>query len=441
VYALDVTHPDRVDGAGVKTDAKDNAPDCLNGGGSCPANFPEVRWELTDDCDRVAAGDVTAVCNSIPTAPKKASMGETWSRPVMGRIRISVGAAFEDRYVAIFGGGYDPNFRYDVSQPPASAIIEADETVAPFRPATRGRAIYVVDVETGEIIYKAVQGKDGLNADVLFAPMPAHPAAVDWNDDGLLDAVYIGDMLGRMWRLDLRPDALSVSSPRAGELVGGNLSYTPFLLYDSTTSATQKSQPIFLDAGVIYLSGGIRPTMGITWGSGDRAELARPNTSVNRFHMVIDSGQTTTYGETDLRNITPSGGVTPVGVGPGPDSEGYRLDFASPNEKTTSTVLSIQGFLTLITFTPDSTNPCTTEGSSFRYRFFFLSGQGGYNITTPTGTFADYREGVGEGLHSMSQSTDALGNTKEVLFGAEGNIRQDTVPGSIRTIKMNWKEP
>jgi len=450
VYALDVTMPDRVDGSGVKTDAKDNAPDCLNGGGTCVAQYPEVRWEFTDDCEDFAAGDPTAVCHAIPAAPKAASMGETWSRPVMGRIRISVGATFEDRYVTIFGGGFDAEFKYPQLNPdgtpnwslaPAASIIEQDETAAPFRSATSGRAIYVVDVETGKILYKAVQGKDGAGTDTLFAPMPAHPAVVDWNDDGLLDAAYIGDQLGRMWRLDLRPDALSVTSPRAGELVGGNLTYKPFLLYDSTTSATQKAQPIFLDPGVVYLSGGIRPTMGITWGSGDRSELALPNDSVARFHMVIDAGQNVTYTESDLRNITPTGGVTPVGVGPGGDPEGYRLDFASSNEKTTSTVLSIQGFLTLITFTPDTSNPCTTEGNSFRYRFFFLSGQGGYNLTSPTGSFSDYREDVGRNLHSLSQSTDAEGNTKEILFGSDGSIRQDTIPGSISTIKMYWKEP
>ena len=442
LYAVDVTHPDRIDGAGDKVDVKDNAPDCLNGGGSCTSNYPEVRWELTDDCDRVAAGiDSTAVCHSIPTAPKEAAMGESWSRPVMGRIRVkNSSSVLEDRYVAIFGGGYDPSFRYDPSQPiVGGSIIEADESASPFRAATRGRAIYVVDVETGNIIYKAVQGKDGANADVLFAPMPAHPSVVDWDDDGLLDAVYLGDQLGRMWRLDLRVDNPANNGLLTGTFPNEQITYTPFLLYDSTTSATEKSQPVFYDPAIIYLGGGLRPTLGIVWGSGDRAELARPNGSVNRFHMLIDAGQNVTFTENDLRNITPNGGVTPAGVGPGNDSEGYRLDFGSANEKTTSAAISIEGYLTLITFTPDSTNPCTTEGSSFRYRFFFLGGAGGYNVLTPTGTFADYREDVGEGLRTQTQATDAFGNIHEILMGDGVNeLRHE---GTIQTIKMNWKEP
>ncbi|MFN2387936.1 MAG: pilus assembly protein [Thermoanaerobaculia bacterium] len=444
VYALDVTHPDRIDAAGDKVAPKDQAPDCLNGGGSCTANYPEVRWELTDDCDRVAAGfDSTAVCHSIPAAPKKAAMGESWSRPVMGRIRVKNSAnAFEDRYVAIFGGGYDPGFRYDPTQPiVGGSIIEADETSSPFRSATRGRAIYIVDVETGKIIYKAVQGKDGANADVLFAPMPAHPSAVDWDDDGLLDAVYLGDQLGRMWRLDLRVDTPANNGLLTGSFPNEQLTYTPFLLYDSTTSATQKTQPVFYEPSIIYLGGGLRPTLGVVWGSGDRAELARPNASVNRFHMVIDSGQTATYTETDLRNITPNGGVTPQGAGPGNDSEGYYLDFGSANEKTTSAALSVEGYLTLITFTPDSTNPCTTEGSSFRYRFFFLGGAGGYNVNSPTGTFADYREDVGEGLRSQTQATDAFGNIHEILLGGDGSALEERHEGTVQTIKKNWKEP
>ena len=45
-----------------------------------------------------------------------------------------------------------------------------------------------------------------------------------------------------------------------------------------------------------------------------------------------------------------------------------------------------------MTFTPDSVSPCATNGSSFRYRFFFLTGTG-YNGQTDT--YADYRDTTG----------------------------------------------
>ena len=73
---------------------------------------------------------------------------------------------------------------------------------------------------------------------------------------------------------------------------------------------------------------------------------------------------------------------------------GFFLDFASQNEKTTSSVFSTQGYLALLTFTPDANNPCSTEGSSFRYRFFFLNGTGGYNIGAQMGNYTDYRQNL-----------------------------------------------
>ena len=61
----------------------------------------------------------------------------------------------------------------------------------------------------------------------------------------------------------------------------------------------------------------MRPALGIAFGTGDRAELARTNTSVQRFYYVLDTNQATTLHEGDLRNMTPTGGVTPGGCGPG----------------------------------------------------------------------------------------------------------------------------
>jgi len=421
-YALDVTQPDKVDSlTGVKTGPKDNAPDCLDGGGGsgCAAggvtarNYPEVLWELTDD--------------SIPR------MGQTWSRPVLGRIQVLDGGAPKDKYVAIFGGGFDPTFQ------PGDAILTADQAVSPFKKATRGSAFYIVDIETGRVLYKATSGTDSVAGLTNFAPMPAPPSVTDYNDDGYLDLAYIGDVNGRMWRIDLTPDTSAArgvcsSCDTATQSLSG---YAPFLLYDSSTASTQPIQPIFMDPAIIYFAGGLRPTLGIGWGSGDRAELARPNADVQRFYFVLDNGQTTTYHEADLRDVTPGGAPGT----PGQDNEGFRLDFGSGNEKTLSSVLSTRGFLTLITFTPDSTNPCTTNGNSFRYRFFFLDGSGGYNIGSPAGDMTDYRSDMGPGITSESQSTNPQGKTVNMFLKSTGELpAPEIVPGSLSTINQNWKE-
>jgi hypothetical protein len=212
----------------------------------------------------------------------------------------------------------------------------------------------------------------------------------------------------------------------------------------------------------------VRPTLGVGFGTGNRAKITgkndycaappcNPTTNpttpfVNRFYFVVDSNQTKTATEDDLRNITPpTGGVTSGGAGAGSADTGcanytattpctgFFLDFATYDEKTTSTVFSTGGFLTLITFTATA-GPCSTDGISYRYRFFFLNGQGGYNVGSPTNTFADYREDLGTGLASASQSTSPQGATIDTVLFSAGAIKQEHKKSSTSTVNVNWKE-
>ena len=86
-------------------------------------------------------------------------LGDTWSTPTIGRIKVADGAGGTlDRWVAIFGGGFDP-----------------ENKTSPVR----GTWLYMVDVETGEAIYKRR----------LEGAVPANPAGVDRDRDvGTADA-------------------------------------------------------------------------------------------------------------------------------------------------------------------------------------------------------------------------------------------------------------
>ena len=153
----------------------------------------------------------------------------------------------------------------------------------------------------------------------------------------------------------------------------------------------------------------------------------------------MDTNQTFTATEDNLRNITPAGGVTPAGVGPGQRPHagcattpctGYFLDFATQNEKTTSSVFSTQGFLTLITFTPDQNNPCSTDGTSYRYRFFFLTGTGGYNLAPPAGNFTDYRQYARRRACPRPRSPRRrMGDTIDTILFSGGAVSQQNTAG------------
>ena len=430
-FALDITQPDRVGANGTKTSDKDSSPDCLDGGAGCAAPYPTILWEMTDDCPGTCVGN---------TSP----MGETWSRPVLGRIRVASGSGTEDLFVAIFGGGFD------------SAFVSGTEVPATDT-ATRGRAIYIVNVETGKVLYKATAGRDAGGNPIQFAPMPAPPAVADIDDDGYLDVAYIGDLNGRMWRLDLKSGQCAGCGTASETLTG----YRPFLLYDALKNGSQAQpiQPIFLDAGIIFLAGGPSPTLGVGFGSGYRAELLRANENVNRFQFVIDPGaDARTFHDTDLVNITPNGGATPgsatgpvparaCGTDPSQTHCGYFLDFVTPNEKAVSTVLSTLGNLSLVTFTPDPFNSdpglCLSGGSSHRYSFSFRTGQGSYGPPTATGqagNLADYRQSLGIGMAQAAQSQAPGGDIIQAVWFSGGGINQANTSATLKAINQSWKE-
>jgi len=100
-------------------------------------------------------------------------------------------------------------------------------------------------------------------------------------------------------------------------------------------------------------------------------------------------------------------------------------------------VFSTLGYLSLITYTPDSVSPCATNGSSYRYRFFFLTGQGGYGTT---GSPNDYREFLSPNMAAASQSTSPQGDKIDTVLFGTGAMRQEPTPRTLHPIEGNWKE-
>ncbi|HYG64408.1 MAG TPA: PilC/PilY family type IV pilus protein, partial [Thermoanaerobaculia bacterium] len=185
-YALDITAPDKVslenltDGdTYVPTADGTYRPSCAGDGGAynaarCgPVPFPYVLWEFTDAVKNVGTGALVRLDEDLNG---HADLGYTWSVPNIGRIRVREGGDVVDKYVAIVGGGFDPSDKLNPK---------------------RGTWLYMIDVETGQAIYKRQ----------LVGAVPSEPAAVDTNQDGYLDRIYVGTTLGKVYRVDLNQDA------------------------------------------------------------------------------------------------------------------------------------------------------------------------------------------------------------------------------------------
>jgi len=116
-----------------------------------------------------------------------AELGQSWSAATVAHI----GVGGEDRTVLVFGGGYDT--RQD------AAGVHVDDGI--------GRAVYIVDAETGERLWWAANAVDHPTSDLPLADMtnsiPSEVRVIDTNADGFADRLYAGDTGGRVWRFDI----------------------------------------------------------------------------------------------------------------------------------------------------------------------------------------------------------------------------------------------
>ena len=115
-------------------------------------------------------------------------LGQTWSKPVKTKVRMG----YNTREVLIFGGGYDTN--QDTSTTRSTDSI--------------GRAVYIVDAETGEKLWSAGPSSFG---DMKYS-IPSNVKAIDLNGDKVADQVYVGDMGGQVWRFDIDNEHSSSSN-------------------------------------------------------------------------------------------------------------------------------------------------------------------------------------------------------------------------------------
>ncbi len=107
-----------------------------------------------------------------------ATMGETRSVPAVGKV-VKEG---EDTWVSFVGSGYDN---------------DPDEEV--------GNYLYALDLNNGQIFWSyEAQDVDTSGEYLNIAnAIPGSPTVVDIDQDGYADRVYVGDLDGRLWRVDV----------------------------------------------------------------------------------------------------------------------------------------------------------------------------------------------------------------------------------------------
>ncbi len=360
-YALDVTQPDKLVESSENPDllipqtTASYVPTCItsyNEADCGPVEFPKMLWEFQDlDGNGVPRDDDANQGNDL---------GFTWSTPNTGRIRVNTGTVadpvIESRYVAIFGGGMDPQ----------------DPRVGNF--------IYIVDIETGKAIYKRP----------VLGAVPSAPAAVDADLDTYIDTVYVGTLAGYMYKIDLsRPQQLLAD---VGAPIISSPAWDPFPIYDTT------GKQVFIPPAVVYSRD--HNAYLLSFGTGDRENIfAREEPGIEgRYVTLLDTYTRPIVGvpagqngpehddkatdtmvpitnETNLVSFSSTGGAS---LSPDLISGGGYVITLAQHERLISRPFALSGLLVFSTFIPDTTGPagdsCAGAGSSNVYSLLITNG-------------------------------------------------------------------
>ncbi|HEY6324752.1 MAG TPA: PilC/PilY family type IV pilus protein [Thermoanaerobaculia bacterium] len=357
-YALDVTQPDTLQ-SNFETpndpttppiqlpnpSAPNYLPNCMNAGSGCgQLPYPTPLWEFTDSVKVVPA--CSSNCQLRPADEDasgvgvgKPDLGETWSRPNSGRVRIcdtGTCGTFHDQWVVVFGGGLDRSLTN-----------------------SQGNWLYMLDMATGKVIYKRQ----------LNGAAPSEPAAVDTGQDGYIDTIYIGTTAGHLYKVDLtQPAPIDSSTGRVSTAVNagtGQPYWQPFEIFDT------QGRPIFYPPSVFLDTD--RNQYGLAFGTGNRFDLwtnaaaSDKNSLDGRFYVIIDTGFTAANMSTPLKAanfqaLTPDGSLNPNSnfllSPPNGLQPGYFFDLPGdsiandPNERLLSEAFALSGLLIFGTYVP-----------------------------------------------------------------------------------------
>ena len=252
---------------------------------------------------------------------------ESWAEPVISRLPVAGSGQSPGSWTVALSGGYDR--AYDFADPPGRA---------------NGASLSIHDAATGRRLWRAAgdaAGQPDLLLPGLDASLASAPRILDTDGDGNVDRLYVIDVEGGLWRLDLQQGAAAADLARGRlvALLGGDAQR----FYSSP------------DISMIRESGGL--AFAISIGSG---WLARPRDAqvVDRIYSIRDREQSgPALDDQDLHDATD--GITAMPVG----APGWfvRLE-GHAGEKVIGSAMTFDHRLHFVTYQPIANPAAATCG-------------------------------------------------------------------------------
>jgi type IV pilus assembly protein PilY1 len=337
-------------------------------------------------------------------------LGQSWSDPAIGKVKIEQGGDVVEKWVAFIGGGYDPY----------------DEKLG--TEAINGKVFFVIDIMTGEII------KEFSGLTLMDHSFPAPPTTLDTNSDGYVDKVYIGDLGGQMWVFNVSFDGISKKSN--SQWNGRRLFMAP--------KGTLEKHNIYYQPAVAF------DRYGIPWvyfGTGDRENPTDLKNPQERFYAVMDDGKGD-YSDyprlqNDLRDVT-----NLFTFSPDRTRKGWYIKLESTGKRLEKVLGKPTVFNKLLYFTTyfydDKGDPCSVAGDARLYVVEYSSGGGAFVLEDYLqGINPEHRWGrIGSGVASSPVITANMKGKDSVIVGTTSGQVYSTKVFSPTTAKeiLYWRE-
>ncbi len=338
-----------------------------------------------------------------------AELGQTWSGLTVGKIKW----AGADRWVLLFGGGYDP----------------AQDTKGAHQNDSMGRTVYIADALTGQMLWNArIHAQDpvaGVSAKTnMLNSIPGDVRGIDLTGSGYIEHIYASDTGGRVFRFDVNQGNGGAADFAIGGMIAHLQSSTAEVdnrrFYYSPDVAAVK-RPQFKDFIAVSLGSGFRAhpldtavnerfyVLRDVWVLENKAFPATlPNGYITENELVDTTaiaGDANGNGQSDTLDLIENLSSPKYG---------WYVDFLQPGEKVLSESITFNNSVIFTTYLPasaSSTSACApAEGGGRAYVLNLVDGEPKIDLNTDgtldktqpmDGTCAgDYCRDLGRGIPS-----------------------------------------
>lgn len=285
-------------------------------------------------------------------------MGQSWSKPTLAYIKWNG----QRKLAMIVGGGYDDKYEISTFTNTVSGGV-------------KGNGVYIFDAENGTLLWwgsSNAANKDGTaagGAETTIGDMvnsiPSRVKTVDRDSDGLVDHVYVGDLGGKVFRIDLNSNHKAADSTKKFVL-------NAFTFADAKES--NKNPPRFYEAPTFTLH---TNTTGekfavVSMATGDRSNPLKSDSSAeDMIFGFYDSGVTantimvnTKITLANMNQIYKEGATTTGTLGWYYKLPKVNADSKSYQTKGLSEGVALDGDLYYSVFDPSRTNNGSNNSST-----------------------------------------------------------------------------